>query len=187
MKEVWVLSITTSLPDVHFDGEPMENRMHAFDSFPKARDALRKILKGYAFSKNKMFDSKGNMTFMKQYMDEIEDFEGSVEDAGWLSSQVGAKLLTLFHDIFSGKDTKPELDAHPYEDGFIQVDVHGDRIAFLGIDDGPCNGYSPVANTNMFSMQEEKDYYLYLNDMFGDTHYEASSELYIDLKKVSVL
>jgi len=50
-----------------------------------------------------------------------------------------------------------------------------------GYDDGPCNGYDPKIATNMFDMTEEKDYYLYVDDMFGQ---DASSELYIDLKKI---
>lgn len=37
---------------------------------------------------------------------------------------------------------------------------------------------------NIFSMQEEKDYFLYINDRFGQD--DATSELYIDLKKVSI-
>jgi hypothetical protein len=49
--------------------------------------------------------------------------------------------------------------------------------------DGPINGYDPYIATNAFSMEEEKDYYIYIDDLLGQ---DCSSELYIDLKQVEV-
>ena len=59
-----------------------------------------------------------------------------------------------------------------YKDGVIK---------FYGDDDGPCNGYNPMLYTNVFDLTEEKDYFLYINDLFGQDDF--TSELYIDLKK----
>ena len=46
------------------------------------------------------------------------------------------------------------------------------------------NTYNPDINTNMFSMQEEKDYYMYIKDSFGQN--DDPAVLFMDLKKVSV-
>jgi hypothetical protein len=181
MKEIWVLSVRTSLPEVR-NYQAMPTQMFAYDSFPKAREAMRQLLKSYAFSENKMFDGQGNMIYMKQYMDESKAYyepeEGDIlaEDA----------LLGAFHAIFSGADTTLQLEPGVYDFGLVEVDVGDECVTFEGVDDGPINGYNPLANTNMISMQEEKDYYLYLDDAFGWSEDEASSELYMDLKKVTV-
>ena len=189
MNEVWVVSVSTSLPGVRFY-EALKNRMYAFDSFAKAREGLRKLLRELAFSNNAMFDGQGNMTYMKRYMEEVEEYykdddEEDVEE-GFLGKTVAKNLLSGFSHIFSGEDTDLDIAPGIYGDWMIQVTVENDSVAFEGVDDGPINGYTPLANTNMFSMQEEKDYYLYIDDAFGFSDNDASSELYIDLKKVTV-
>ena len=46
------------------------------------------------------------------------------------------------------------------------------------------NGYDPKIDTNLLYMQEEKNYYLYIDDMFRQCDWmKASSELYMDLTK----
>ena len=70
-----------------------------------------------------------------------------------------------------------------YEDGMIALNYDGESVLCYGSDDGPCNGYDPYIATNAFSMEEEKDYYICIDDLLGQ---EYSSELYIDLKKVEV-
>lgn len=50
----------------------------------------------------------------------------------------------------------------------------------------PCyhdDGCDPYISTNAFTMEEEKYYHLYIDDMFGQAY---SSKLYIDLKKVEL-
>ena len=44
-------------------------------------------------------------------------------------------------------------------------------------------GYQSLVCTNIFSMAQEQNYHVYINDMFDQ---EDSSELYMDLTKVSV-
>lgn len=186
MNTVWVLSIRTSLPNVCKHPGDLKLETLGFENFEKAKAILREKLKELAFNTNSMFDGNGNVTLMKKYMEEKEDYGDSEDDSNWLSPSVGAKLLSMFHAIFSGYDTHQMLKPRTYEDGLLAVDLKQDSIAFRGIDDGPINGYDPIANTNMLSLTEEKDYYLYINDWFGWSANEASSELYIDLRKIEV-
>ena len=83
MKNTWVLSIKTSLPKVCESHGDLKTSIYTFDSFDEARAALRKALKKYAFSKNSMFDRKGNIIYFHKYiadlaydddMDEYDDF-----------------------------------------------------------------------------------------------------------------
>ena len=186
MNTVWVLSVRTSLPTVCEHPGDLKLEMLGFESFEKAKATLREKLKELAFATNSMFDGNGNVTLMKKYMEEKKDYGDSEDDSNWLSPSVGAKLLSMFHAIFSGYDVPQMLKPRTYEDGLLAVDLDQDSIAFRGIDDGPINGYDPIANTNMLSLTEEKDYYLYINDLFGWSADEASSELYIDLRKIEV-
>lgn len=186
MNTVWVLSIRTSLPNVCEHPGDLKLETLGFENFEKAKATLREKLKELAFISNSMFDGNGNVTLMKKYMEEKEDYGDSEEDSNWLSPSVGAKLLSMFHAIFNGYDTPQVLKPRTYEDGLLAVDIKQDSIAFRGIDDGPINGYDPIANTNMLSLTEEKNYYLYINDLFGWSTEEASSELYIDLRKIEV-
>lgn len=186
MNTVWVLSIRTSLPNVCEHPGDLKLETFGFDSFEKAKGALLEKLRGFAFSANAMFDGSGNITRMKKYMEEKESYGNWEDDGGWLSASVGAKLVAMFHSIFCGCDASPTLDINTYEDGLIAVELKQDSISFCGIDDGPINGYDPVVKTNMLSWTEEKNYYLYINDLFGWSEDEASSELYIDLRKIEV-
>ena len=68
----------------------------------------------------------------------------------------------------------------------IAYKFRGGTIEFFATSEGHWNGYNPRLKTNMFSMKEPKDYYLYIDDAFGqgEDHFSyASSELYIDLRK----
>ena len=60
-------------------------------------------------------------------------------------------------------------------------------INMKGHCDGPINGICPRIKTNMFDMSEEKDYILYIDDLFGGLwNQECSAELYIDLNKNTI-
>ena len=128
MKNIWVLSVRTSLPELGYTPADIAVTFKAYDTFEKGRDAMRDVIKNYAYNKNSMFDGEGNITYLKKYWEEMWDEEY--------------------------------------------------------IDDGPCNGYDPDIRTNIFSMKQEQEYYLYINDLLGQDDF--SSELYIDLKKVTI-
>ena len=65
MKNTWVLSIRTSLPEVCESHGDLQTSIYTFDSFEAARTALRKVLKKYAFSENSMFDGRKYHLFQK--------------------------------------------------------------------------------------------------------------------------
>lgn len=186
MKEVWVLSVKTSLPDVCWNSMNLKTTFSAFDSFEKGREAMRKVLHDLAFSKNSMFDGKGNIIYLKKYLDdawEPDEDDDVVED--FLTKSKLEEIYYSIKAIFEGKDCDVSGFGQKYFDGMIAIDFQNGIMSIYGEDDGPCNGYDPDIATNIFSMKEEKDYFLYINDRFGQD--DATSELYIDFKKVSIL
>ncbi len=182
MNNIWVLTVRTSLPRTCCSASELKTTMTAFDSFDKARDALRAKLKELTFSDNAMFDGNGGIRMLDRY---IKDTDDDYDDEGCLSHRRLQLIRTALRQCFAGKDTVVPLDADTYTDWMIAVEVSGNAIRFFGDDDGPCNGYDPVLATNMFSMEAGQAYYLYIDDCFGQD--SATAELYIDLQPVDVL
>jgi hypothetical protein len=180
MKEKWVVSVKTSLPNTCRSEEYLKTEICEFDSFEKARASTRDIIRNFAFvQKNEMFDGNGNLTYMQKYIikEKAEDSESILEN-----------VYSFLCDIFAGKDTLPDIE-EAYDDTMIAYKSCGGTIEFFATSEGHWNGYNPRLKTNMFSMKEPKDYYLYIDDAFGqgEDHFSyASSELYIDLKKENI-
>ena len=185
MKEVWVLSVKTSLPDVCFSSRTLETTVSAYDSFEKGREAMRKILQDFAFSKNRMFDGEGNIIYLKRYAERALEQQENDEDycADFLDKEKWNYVSTSLQKICSGEVVDFKMDFDSYFDGMIAIEFKNSSIYVYGDEDGPINGYDPNISTNIFSMKEEKDYFLYIDDMFGQ---ECSSELYIDLQKAEL-
>jgi len=183
MKNTWVLSVKTSLPKVCARVGDLKMHTYAFDSFEEARDAARAVMKSLAFSPNTMFDGKGRIKRLSEY---IEDMWGNDEDEDdEYDICLTQKKLTEVQDalvrVFEGYDVVPHIPEGEFTDWMIAYRYENGEIVFFGDDDGPCNGYDPTIKTNMFSMTEEKDYFMYIDDLFGQD--DCSSELYIDLVK----
>lgn len=179
MKNTWVLSVKTSLPGTCCNAGELKTNIYTFDCFDEARTALRKMLKKYAFSKNSMFDGKGNMVYLHKYIEDLTDYEDSDFDDDFLTSKKLKAVERSLKNIFKGKDVVPKIMEGFYTDYMIAYTYENGEISFCGDDDGPCNGYAPVLRTNMFDMHEENNYFLYIDDIFGQN--EETSELYIDL------
>ena len=185
MKSLWVLSVKTSLPNVCELASDMKTEFYAFESFDDAKKSLKKKLKELAFSKNAMFDGEGNMIYFKKYLDdEWEPDDGEEIWADALTKSVLSKIYDAVKSIFEGKSTTISGFLGYYDDAMIAVEITNDTMTMRGEDDGPINGYNPTFATNMFDMSEVKDYFLYVDDRFGQD--DATSELYIDLKKVDI-
>lgn len=184
MKEIWVLSVRTSLPDECCSKGDLKTTFSAFETFPEARKAMRETIKGFAFSKNSMFDGDGRITALNKYIGDMYE-EGEDDECceDFLTSGNLLKIQNAFYSIFYGENTGLDIYENVYEDGMIVLNYDGESVLCYGCDDGPYNGYDPYIATNAFSMEEEKDYYIYIDDLLGQ---EYSSELYIDLKKVKV-
>lgn len=181
-KKIWVLSVKTSLPKVCETAADLKSTHLAFDDFEKAKAEFRKIIKEYAFSKNAMFDGEGNITHLKAYADDMWD-EEIIDDLESLDKGRLYTLVDALREAFSGKDADFEMGSEYMTDYFIAIENNGDEIYLRGEDDGPCNGCNPIIKTNIFSMKDEKNYYLYIDDLFGQDY---STELYIDLINVEV-
>lgn len=180
MNEIWVVSVRTSLEEV------CENYgdVYAFDSFDKACEKVHSVIKEFAFSENSMFDGEGHISYLKRYIDDLEKFDDAADD--FLTKSKLTEFQELLKNIFEGKSTSLDNIDRTFtvmNDGFICANVSADSLSIYGDCDGPINGYDPDIRTNMFDMNEEKDYYLYINDLLGQDY---SSELYIDLKKTTI-
>ena len=180
MKEIWVLSVRTSLPNECSTKADLKTSFSAFETFPEARKAMRDTVKGFAFSKNTMFDGDGRITALNEYMYELGD-DDCCED--FLTREVLSKIQNSFYSIFNGENCLLDIQKNEYEDGMIALNYNGESVLCYGVDDGPFNGFDPCIATNAFSMEEEKDYFIYIDDLLGQDY---SSELYIDLKKVEL-
>jgi len=182
MKDIWVLTIKTSLPNVCEDSKLMESTHRAFSSFAKAKEVLRENLKELS-SKNSMFDENGDIIHFNNYIKDsiaVDELDDPADD---LLTQSELKEIHLaLKAVFNGETYFPELREY-YDDYMIGVSVSEDTISLYGTCDGPINGINPNISSNMFDMSEEKDYHLYIDDMFDQ---EISSELYIDLNKVTL-
>ncbi len=184
MNEVWVLTIKTSLPDVCPDPEDLKTTVEIYDSFEKGRNALRKAVKNYAFTKNSMFDGEGNIIYFQKYIDKAYVSEQDQGDNVYMLEKKHFQFIAeVLKKAFSGEDVAFTLPYVECDDGRIGITNEDDWISVYGADDGPINGYRPEIRTNIFSMQEDKSYYLYINDIFAQ---RVSSELYIDLVKAQV-
>ena len=79
MKELWVLSVRTSLPDECDTKADLKTTVSAFETFEKAKKAMRDTAKEFAFSKNTMFEADGRITALDKYIgymyEDIEDEE----------------------------------------------------------------------------------------------------------------
>ena len=178
MKKIWTLIIKTSLPNTAEDVTELVTTVDAFSAFELAKASLREKLKNFAFNKNSMFDGQGRIIELENYCWKLDDEWD--DDDGCISERKMNVIRTAFKNIFEGKDIPlPLKDVECCTDWMIAFDIKDGEIKFYGYDDGPCNGYNPRIKTNMFDMTEEKDYYLYINDLLGQD--DNSSELYIDL------
>ena len=177
---IWVLSIRTSLPEVCETANDLKLTVIAYDSFEKGRAAMRDAIKSFAFSRNSMFDGEGGLIQMQKYSDETGDYE---EDFV-LTPDVISSIQNTLKQAFAGNDTAFELECGIYTDWMAAASIEKDSIRMYGDDDGPDNGINPVLSTNILSMEKKQDYYLYIDDRFGQD--DASSELYIDLKQTAV-
>jgi len=187
MKDLWILSVKTSLSDVCWSVGDLKTDFFAYSCFENAVQGLRAKLKEFAFTKNSLFDGDGNMIYFKQYVDDaFEPHDDEEQNCGdYLCKAWWLKIYTALKAVFEGKICDiSEFEDYRGDDGMIGVSFKGDAMTIRGEDDGPCNGYDPLISTNMFDMSQEKDYYLYIDDCFGQD--DATSELYIDLKKVTL-
>ena len=184
MQEMWVLTVKTSLPNTGYNSGDWTTTCKVCNCFEKGREALREAVKKLAFSENSMFDGQGNIRYYRDYAENGYDDGDEEED---VTDFLNKKRLVMVADAlqaaFSGKEVRLPPVEH-WDDDMLAVEAANDAIHIFGYGDGPCNGYVPDIHTNIFSMQEEKQYFLYINDMFGQS--ENSSELYIDLMKAEV-
>ena len=109
MKNTWVLSIRTSLPEVCESHGDLQTSIYTFDSFEGARTALRKVLKKYAFSENSMFDGKGNIIYFHKYITDLVYDDDMDEYDDFLSHKKLRAVERALKNIFKGNDIVPKI------------------------------------------------------------------------------
>lgn len=178
----WVLSVRTSLPGLCYSDEDLKSTLESYDSFDEAKQEFKNTIKRYAFEENEMFDGKGHLTNFDSYACDLnsKDEEKEIYDDCLYKEDYDA-LSDILVKVFEGQDVSLEQVSDYKTDWMIAVKKKEDIVAICGEGDGPINGYDPYIKMNCFNMSEEKEYFLYINDMFG---VDVSSELYIDLKKI---
>lgn len=193
MKEIWILSVRTSLPNTCWDKSDLIESVESFDSFEKARTKLREVVKGFAFSENAMFDSQGSLINFEAYIEDMDEDEeencanNNGIEPGYITKQFYLLLTEKLKKVFAGEDVKFDLPKGKYFDCFISTHIGDGTLKMNGYDDGPINGIDPRIKTNIIDMTNEKDYYLYIDDFFGGLWgQECSAELYIDLKRTEM-
>ena len=188
MKEIWVLTIKTSLPNTCRSYNDLKTIVLAFDSYENARSTFREKLRTFAFSENTMFNGKGQITALNaEASDSLSETEIAVPETDESMCLAKERLMKLQHSLaeaFAGKDTKIGLPIGFYTDAcYLSMQVKSDSVRLYADLEAADMGYQSLVCTNIFSMAQEQNYYLYINDMFDQ---EDSSELYMDLLKVTV-
>ncbi len=192
MEEIWILRVTTSLPDTCRSRADLRTELRAYGGFEETRAAMRGKIRELAFSDNAMFDGAGHLKMFDRFIREVltpgagdadDDAEHEEDEEEYLlNRKTAGPVRDALEKAFEGEDR--EL---PFREDFclfnylVEVERTGDGILIRGDEDGPWNGYDPCVSTNIFDMREEKNYYLYVEDMFGQD--EWPSELYIDLQR----
>lgn len=183
MHDKWKLTVKTSLPGACSGRRKLKTKVFTFDSFDSARTALRSQLREFAFSENEMFDGNGHIIGLTRCLNNIilyDDPDLCVKS--WLDAKLATQILNIYACILEGRDVDVDFECGVYHDSLIAVDLRADSIAIRGTSEGIDNDYDPKVNTNLFSIEEEKDYYLYIDDLFGQ-YPHISAKLYMDLKK----
>lgn len=182
----WRLTVNTSLPKVCYGKQDLRKEIFTFGDFETARREMRSKLHDFAFSRNAMFDGYGNIIHMEKYMDRIKREDGALEEEplrGWLDGGVAVTLLKIVSCILEGNDVDFDFACGSYFNADIEAVLHRHSVAVCGTGEGAYNGYAPKIDTNMLTMQEEQDYHIYIDDMFGQWS-GVSAELYMDLEKL---
>lgn len=176
----WSVLLRTSLPKVSKSGGDIKIELEVYDNFSEAKQAFLDIMKKYSLEDNAMFDGKGHIKNLENYFNEMMEYlkESEEEELADLP-KAAEKIMKAFNDIMAGKNV--DINEIPYyNDYMIEVDTNNGYVVFNGSDDGPCNGYDPYIKTNIFNMDEEKEYCLHIDDLFGQ---DWSAEFYLDLIK----
>ena len=191
MKEIWVLTIKTSLPETCASYDDLKMTVMAFDTYEKARTAFREKLNTLAFSVNSMFNGKGQITELIDHLRNYALSEAEIEisetedEPKCLSKERFTQLHSALTEAFAGRDTQVGIPSGHYTDSvYLSAQVKPNYLHLYGDFEGPECGITQAIHTNIFTMAEEKDYFLYIDDYFGQD--SNSSELYMDLTKVSV-
>ena len=203
MRKMWIIDFKTSLPYSEYEFFKTANEMYAYDSFDKARKAAKRILSKYAFKKNGMFDGAGRITALVDFanyilpsmieednvgLEEFDEYGHSMlldvsdiiakicagEDASIIANKWKNKHYSYTRECFGFKDW--EFSVKFYSDHFELKSSKAVLFDWAGI--------NPIIGSNMVLMDDEdKHYYLYVNDLFGQKN-RYNSVLFFDLQCV---
>ena len=169
----WIVYTSTNIGNKERNRYGDKAHAYAFDVFEDAKNKAREILSSFAYGKpNEIFDGCGNLVNYLKLVDECFDPDENDEYIKH-SHECMIKVNALFAAMFRGEEVN--LSSHLGDDLFdfetnflVAYDISADdnSIFIHGDDDGPFNGYDPHIYSNMFSMNEEKEYITVIDDYF---------------------
>ena len=192
MKNIWVLSVRTSLPNTIEFFDNISTKIYTFEHFEDARDSMRKCLKDLS-CENAMFDENGDIKYLVSEIESYDDewLKEYVDEGNELNGdELTKEMITTFYqslkDIFNGKDVDFNYQQRKYSDySFISMNVGDNGVSLYGDYDGPMNCCNGFVGTNAFSMEEEKNYYLDIHNFF-ECEYEEAAVLSVNLIKAEL-
>ncbi len=192
MNEVWILSVKTSLPEIYNGYDNLKEDISVYYNFENAKCELRALLKEIVTAPNSMFDDSGHIKQLNEYVNDMpkddKEFNEKFEQIAWakaLSKEILMRVNNAIAASLSGEDLRLGIKDDKYTDyRTLLLKIDDNSISLRGISDGPCNDINPVIDTNIFSMDEQKDYYIHIVDKLGQA--EAESVLFIDLRRLAV-
>lgn len=183
MEKVWVLSVKTHLDGGEFINDGWKTTCRVFASFDSAKKAMRDEIKKYATEENAMFDGNGRIVYFKEFADQY-GYEHGFEP-------VQQFLQSFFTDENFPNSSLDVLqiseEDEDYNDCYISCRCDEAELLIHEGEEATMTELEPYIHTNALLMDEpQKDYFIYLSDLFSSEQIGCPSRIYIDLKCVDV-
>lgn len=179
MKEIWILSIRTSLPGSCVTESELSSEFFAYDTFEKAREALYDKYMELVYERGGEMFENGVLICLDDYIDSIIEPDIYEKHDFFLTKELCNKVKMALHYMLYKKRVELDIPNGRYSDGAIELSVEGDRIELCSAD-----FYATILCTNALDMTEQGDYYLYIDDSFSKQ--SEYCKLYIDLKQAEL-
>ncbi|MBQ1186090.1 MAG: hypothetical protein IIX54_00170 [Clostridia bacterium] len=183
MNSIWVLTAKIHFREGDFINDGWESYCRAFSDFNSAKREMRLLIKKYATDENDMFDGNGKITLFQDFADDY-GYEHGFED------------IQNFLQAFFTNENFPETtdnileiseDDEDYNDCYIACKCDKNELLIHEGEDATMTELEPYIHTNAFMMDDsDKDYFVYISDLFSREQYGCPSRIYIDLKKVCI-
>ena len=183
MNNIWVLTAKTHFGGGDFINDGWKTTCRAFSNFDVAKKEMRLLIKKYATEENPMFDGNGRIALFNDFADNYGYEHGFEEIQNFLE-------LLFTNENFPKSSTDIltiSEDDEGYNDFYISCKCDETELLIHEGEEATMTELEPYIHTNAFMMDDsEKDYFIYISDLFSVEQYGCPSRIYIDLKKVCI-